>query len=125
MRDVRVSIEGGAGHQPGRRVAPALTLPRLADARLQDAFNAPGVVRRDRGPDVAAGVEHQRDVLVRSFGIEVPPLQEVAAAPEPPPPHLARARQRKFLDALDRRIGNSLCSPWVVPAPVLLPGSDI
>ena len=50
----------------------------------QDPFDGVGIVRRDRGDDPPTDIDFERHRFVRSSGVEVPPVLEIAGTPDAP-----------------------------------------
>jgi hypothetical protein len=82
----------------------------------EDALDGFGVVGGDGGPNPVAVIDYQSDGLLSTGGIEVPPVDEVTAAPYPPSADLAGSGQGEFVDTFDRTIRNSLGPLRVVAA---------
>jgi hypothetical protein len=67
----------------------------------EDALDRVHVIRRNGRTHAPADVEYESNGLVGTARIQVPPVHEVPAAPDPPTAYLAVSGERERLDTLD------------------------
>jgi hypothetical protein len=62
----------------------------------EDALDGIRVIRSDRGAHVVPDIDHKRQVLPGTLRVEIPPVEEVAGAPDSPSTHCVRAGRESF-----------------------------